>query len=258
LPRKYGIERYVHRYGDDPSQLGELFLPDGGAPFSVVVVVHGGYWKAAYDRSLMDALCEDLARQGLAAWNLEYRRLGEGGGWPHTFEDVAAGVDALVDLDPRLNLTRVGAVGHSAGGQLAVWACARGGLPAGAPGAAPRLVPHAVVSQAGVLDLRLGAVTPPSDEPTRALLGGSPAEHPERYALASPRDRLPLGIDQLLLHGDRDETVSIELAESYAAAADQAGDDSELRVLLRVGHMEHIDPSTTAWAAARDWLAERL
>ncbi len=258
MPRKYGIERVVHRYGNHPSQLGELFLPDGRASFSVVVVVHGGYWQAAYDRSLMDGLCVDLARHGLAAWNLEYRRLGEGGGWPDTFRDVAAGMDLLVDLDPRLDLGGVGAVGHSAGGQLAVWACARGGLPRDAPGAAPRLVPRAVVSQAGVLDLRLGAITAPSDEPTVALLGGSPAEHPERYELASPRDRLPLGIDQLLLHGDRDDTVSIALAESYWAAADEAGDDSELRVLRGVGHMEHIDPSTAAWAAARDWLAERL
>jgi pimeloyl-ACP methyl ester carboxylesterase len=113
--------------------------------------------------------------------------------------------------------------------------------------------PRAVVSQAGVLDLRLAAVTPPSDEPTQALLGGSDA-----FTLASPRDLVPLGVDQLVLHGDRDETVSIEIARSYAEAARAAGDPCELRSLPGVGHFEHIDPPSEAWSIARDWLAERL
>ncbi|MBA2568371.1 MAG: alpha/beta fold hydrolase [Actinobacteria bacterium] len=252
------IERLIHHYGEAPSQAGELFLPVRRSPFGVVVVVHGGYWQLPYDRSLMTALCEDLVRHGLAAWNLEYRRIGEGGGWPETLEDVACGIDALANLDSRLDLERVGAVGHSAGGHLALWACARPTLPPGAPGAAPVVTPRAVVSQAGIIDLRLAAVTVPSDKPTNALLGGSPDEHPERYELASPRDRLPLGIDQLILHGDRDETASIRLAESYVAAARRAGDPCELRVLPDTGHMEHLDPSTPAWATAREWLGERL
>jgi acetyl esterase/lipase len=202
----------------------------------------------------MTWVCEDLARRGLAAWNLEYRRVGNGGGWPETFLDVAAGADALMGLDAPLDLTRVGAVGHSAGGHLALWAAARARLPAGAPGADPRVVPRAVVSQAGVADLRLAAVTRPSDEPTRALLG-PPSDV---YALASPRELLPLGVEQLVLHGDRDETVSIEISRSYAEAAAAAGDPCELRVLPDTGHFEHIDASSRAWREAADWLAERL
>src|SRR5262245_42269616 len=201
----------------------------------------------------MTGLCEDLAARGLAAWNLEYRRVGIGGGWPETFLDVAAGVDLLAELGAPLDLERVGTVGHSAGGHLALWAAARHRLPEGAPGAEPRVRPRAVVSQAGVADLRLAAVTAPSDEPTAALLGGA-----DVYALASPRELVPLGCEQLLLHGDRDETVSLEISRSYADAAQAAGDACELRVLPGVGHFEHIEAASDTWAIAREWLADRL
>jgi acetyl esterase/lipase len=243
----------VHRYGEDPSQLAELFLPEGSGPFAVAIVVHGGYWRARYDRSLMTGLCEDLVTHGIAAWNLEYRRVGNGGGWPETFLDVAAGVDRLGEVGAPLELTRVGAVGHSAGGHLALWATARHRLPAGAPGAGPRVRPRAVVSQAGIADLRLALVTAPSDEPTRALLGAAaPLE------LASPRELVPLGIEQLVLHGERDDVASVELSRSYAAAAGAACDPCELHILPGVGHFEHIDSRSEVWAMARDWLAERL
>jgi acetyl esterase/lipase len=242
------VGRSLHRYGDDASQVCELFLPRGEGPFAAVVVVHGGYWRARYDRSLMDGLCVDLAAHGLAAWNLEYRRVGNGGGWPETFLDVAAAVDLLASVR-EVDLARVGAVGHSAGGHLALWSAARHRLPEGAP----RVRPRAVVSQAGVADLRLAAVTPPSDEPTQALLGSA-----DVFELASPRELLPLGVDQLVLHGEHDETVSIEISRSYAEAARAAGDDCELRILPGAGHFEHIDASSQEWALARDWLAERL
>ena len=247
------MSRLVHSYGDDPSQLGELFLPSGAGPFPVAVVVHGGYWRAQHDRSLMDAICIDLAAHGVAAWTLEYRRVGAGGGWPETFADVAAGVDALAEMDAPLDLSRVVAVGHSAGGQLALWAAARQTLPEDAPGAEPRVTIHAVVSQAGVLDLTLAAGLMPSSTPTRALLG-DPTEHFERYVLASPRERLPLGIPQLVLHGERDDTVSMRIAMSYATAARNAGEACELRVLSHTGHFEHIDAGSEAWHVARDWL----
>lgn len=246
--------RARYDYGNDPSQHGELFRPDGDGPFPFVVVIHGGYWRARYDKSLMTGLCEDLARRGLAAWNLEYRRVGNGGGWPETFLDVAAGIDALAELDAPLDLERVAAVGHSAGGHLALWAAARARLPAGAPGADPVVVPRAVVSQAGVADLRLAAVTSPSDEPTRELLG----DPSELYALASPRELVPLGAEQLVLHGERDNVVSMRISESHAAAAAAAGDSCELRVLPRTGHFEHIDASSDAWRVSAEWLAERL
>jgi acetyl esterase/lipase len=201
----------------------------------------------------MTELCLDLADRGLAAWNLEYRRVESGGGWPETFEDVAAGVDALADLEAALDLERVVAVGHSAGGHLAFWAAGRPTLPEGAPGVRPRVHVGAAVSQAGVLDLRLAAQLRASAEPTRALLG-DPDEHADRYELASPRERVPLGIPQLVLHGDRDDTVSIRIATSYAEAARAAGDDCELVVLSGTGHFEHVDAGSPSWHIARDWL----
>lgn len=247
------MNRSTHSYGPHSSHVGELFLPRGSGPFAVAVVFHGGYWRAKYDRTLMDGLCVDLAAHGLAAWNLEYRRVGGGGGWPETFEDVASGTDQLAELDAPLDLMRVVAVGHSAGGQLAMWICARPALPEGAPGASPRVAARAVASQAGILDLVLAAGLVPSGEPTRALLG-DPQQHPDRYDLVSPRARTPLGIPQLVLHGDRDDIVSIRVATSYASAAAAAGDPCELRVLTNTGHFEHIDARTHVWHAARDWL----
>lgn len=243
----------IHAYGEHPSQVAELFLPDGPGPHPVVVVVHGGYWRARYDRSLMTELCLDLMSRGLAAWNLEYRRVGSGGGWPATFLDVAAGVDALADVPTPLDLGRVAAVGHSAGGQLAFWAAARHTLPPEAPGHGPRVAIGAAVSQAGVLDLRLAYELRPSDEPTRALVG-DPGKNDEAYILASPRERLPLGIPQLVLHGDRDNTVSMRIAASYATAAHAAGDPCELVVLRNTGHFEHIDARSPVWHVAREWL----
>jgi acetyl esterase/lipase len=220
----------------------------------VVVAIHGGYWRARYDRSLMEELCLDLADRGLAAWNLEYRRVGSGGGWPETFEDVAAGVDALAGLDAPLDLERVSAVGHSAGGHLAFWAASRPTLPESSPGAGPQVRICAAVSQAGLLDLKLASQLTPSAEPTHALLG-DPEEHPDRYELASPRERVPLGIPQLVLHGDHDSRVSIRIATSYAGAARAAGDQCELALLNGIGHFEHIDAGSPAWHVARDWLA---
>jgi acetyl esterase/lipase len=251
------VSRSVHAYGGDPSQVAELFLPSGAGAHPVVVVVHGGYWRARYDRSLMDGLCADLVQHDLAAWNLEYRRVGWGGGWPETFYDVATGVDALADLSVGLDLAQVVAVGHSAGGQLAFWLAARPGLPPEAPGGRPRVEIRAAVSQAGVLDLVLAATLPPSDEPTRALLG-DPGERANVYGLASPRERVPLGIQQLVLHGDRDDDVSREISESYAAAAQSAGDPCELSVLPDTGHFEHIDRRSEAWRIARKWLLAQV
>ena len=243
----------VHRYGRRRSQAGELFLPAGPGPHPVAVLLHGGFWQAAFGRGLMAEVSADLAANGVAAWNLEYRRIGGGGGWPATFEDVAAGIDALAAI-PDLDLTRVTAVGHSAGGHLALWAAARPGLPAGAPGAAPAVVVTAAVAQAGVLDLagadRLGL----GGRAVSQLLGGRVDQVPDRYRLASPLERLPLGVPQLLVHGRRDGHVPAEGSERYAEAARAKGDRVDLAILPDAGHMDLIDPASPGWALVREWL----
>lgn len=243
-------------YGDDPSQLGELHLPAGDGRVPVVVVVHGGYWRAAFGFELGTPLAVDLANAGVAAWNIEYRRVGNGGGWPATFDDVATAVDALAGAvqdaaGGRLDLGDVRAVGHSAGGHLAVWAAGRALLPAGAPGAGPTVTLSRVVSQAGVLDLVGGYRAGLGGGAVAELLGPAPEEDPERYAVASPLARLPLGVPVTCVHGDADTTVPLNQSETYVAAATAAGDPAELVVLTGVDHFALIDPATPAWAACR-------
>jgi acetyl esterase/lipase len=201
----------------------------------------------------------DLAGRGWAVWNLEYRRLGwrGGGGWPATFEDVAAGIDHLGRLDAPLDLARVVVIGHSAGGQLALWAAARRGLPAGAPGAEPAVRPAAAVAQAGVVDLREAARLDLSRGAARSLLGGPPGKLPKRYDLASPLERVPLGVPHLLVHGDADDSVPVELSRRYARRAREAGDSCELIELSGCGHFEHLDPSSHAWGVVTTWLEPR-
>lgn len=244
------------RYGDAGSQVCDLYLPDGIGPHPVVILLHGGFWRVEYDRSLMAPLAADLVAGGWAAWNVEYRRVGEsGGGWPGTFEDVGTALDALCGLDPKvLDLNRVVAVGHSAGGHLALWAASRPSLPAGAPGSGPRLALKSVVAQSAVCDLRVAARSASGRAATFQLMGCDPDEDPDRYAIASPIERLPLGVPQLLVHGDADHIVPLGQSERYFRHARRAGDPVELLALRRVGHFDLINPKHRSWRA----VAERL
>ncbi len=219
-----------------------------------MVLIHGGSWQARYGKLFMRGLASDLLRRGWGVWNIEYRRVGNGGGWPTTFEDVALAIDHLAELEhPQLDLERVSLLGHSAGGHLALWAAGRPNLPAGAPGAqdgTPRVRPRHVISQAGVANLS-GAYRDWGGGAARALMGGSPDEVPERYAAGDPMRLLPLEIPALIVHGVRDETVSVELSRSYARAAQAAGGEVELvEIEGEPGrHRAHIDPRGEAWAA---------
>ena len=233
-------QRDVHRYGDHPAQVAELFAPEG-EPRGLAVVIHGGFWRATYDRHLMDDLCRDLAAAGWAAWNIEYRRLGDGGGWPATFDDVAAALASLQGLS-LLRRGPVVTIGHSAGGHLALWAAAQ-----------ELGVTHAV-GQAGVVDLAEAIRLKLSRGVARELLGDDPDG--ERLRRASPAELLPLGVPQLLVHGARDDIVPAAMSEAYAARALELGDDVETAI-LPCGHFEHLDPREPAWRAVRDWL-ERL
>ena len=225
----------------------------------MAVLIHGGFWRARYDLRLEEALVADLTGRGWAAWNLEYRRVGwrSRGGWPATFEDVAAGIDHLGTLGAPLDTSRVVAIGHSAGGQLALWAAARPGFPAGVPGAEPRIRLAGAVSQAGLVDLREVARLGLSRRAAESFVGGPPGRRPQRYDLASPIERLPLEVPQLLVHGEADEVVPIDLSRRYARRAVEAGDPCELVELPGVGHMEHLDPGTHAWQAVATWLEHR-
>jgi acetyl esterase/lipase len=248
----------VHRYGPHPDQFLELTLPASGGPAPVAVVLHGGFWRAAYGVELARPLAADLAAAGLAAVAVEYRRVGAGGGWPATLDDVAAALDALPGLPgaDRLDLGAVTVIGHSAGGHLAAWSAGRHRLPEGAPGAGPRVRPAAVVLQAGVLDLDRAAAQRMGDGAVTDFLGARPAEAPERYAAADPVRLVPTGAEVLLVHGAEDTTVVPEQSERYAAAATAAGDRVELRVVPG-DHMELIDPAGEPWRLVRERVTAR-
>lgn len=242
-------------YGPDRSQFGELYRPDRAPNPGTVVIIHGGFWRARYAVPLGRPLAADLCGRGYACWNIEYRRVGNGGGWPATLADVAAAIDRLAELD--VDTSQVVTVGHSAGGQLAVWAAGRARLPAGVAGAGPRIEVTAAVSQAGVLDLATAARQRVGDTAVPELLGGSPEDVPERYQVADPMARVPLRQPVLCVHSRADENVPYAQSEAYVAAARAAGAPA---ALLEVpgDHMALIDPATPAWAAVRDALPALL
>jgi acetyl esterase/lipase len=244
-------------YGKGPSQFADLYLPASTAgKVPVTVVVHGGYWGSGYGNALGAPLAEDLAGHGVAAWNIEYRRIGIGGGWPATFEDAARAMDSLATLGQdaaggRLDLTKVVVVGHSAGGHIAAWLAARHTIPAGSVGAGPKVSPVGYVSQAGVLDL-VGAFDQHlGGGAVAALMGGSPEQYPERYAFGSPLALLPYGIPGTLVHGLTDHVVPIQQSDTFAAKAKQIGDQVDEIRMAGVDHFMLIDPTTPAWAACR-------
>src|SRR3954453_17855869 len=186
------------RYGSHFHQFADLHLPAGAGPFPVAVLLHGGFWREQHSLDLDDPLARDLARRGWAAWNVEYRRVGEtsGGGYPATLEDVAAAIDFLETLDAPLDLARVVTVGQSAGGHLALWAATR---------EAPAVPLAGAVSQAGTTDLRAADRDGLGDGATSDFMGGHADDRPDAYAKASPIERLPLGVPHVRFHGEPDD-----------------------------------------------------
>ncbi|MCI2423382.1 alpha/beta fold hydrolase [Saccharopolyspora sp. K220] len=277
-------------YGPEPAQVGELYLPEGGGPFPVVVLTHGGYWTAMWDRRQVTDAVDDLVARGYAVWNIEYRRVGEpGGGWPGTFLDIAAAVDAVDGLDPALDTSRVVIVGHSAGGHLTTWAAHRGVLPPEAPGANPRIVPLGIVSLAGALDLKTADATgfgvvladpnaePPKDAPEPArpeawpavadavgqgivnlLLGGHFADHPERYSWASPLELANAGVPVLAVHGTADEAVPAEWSRRYTEKTNAEGGTARYVEVEGGTHFDVVHPTHPIWPTVTDWIQQKL
>lgn len=237
-------------YGGHPDQVANLHLPAReGGPWPCVVLLHGGFWRTGWDRTLMTPLAADLARRGIAAWNVEYRRVGqEGGGWPGTFEDVAAAVDRLAEIE-EVDPGRVATCGHSAGGHLALWLAGRHRLPAGAVGNGPRVRPVAAIAQAGVCDLERAWRDDLGRSAVEGLLGAFRGEA-DRYATASPAALVPLGVRQLLVHGTDEDVVPISQSRDHAALDPRA----ELVELEGTDHFDVVDVGHAAWGAVTDRL----
>ena len=233
-------------YGSDEFQFGELYLPPGKGPHRVAIVVHGGYWRARYDLRHIGHFCAALVKSGMACWSLEYRRLGNrGGGYPGTLDDVRAGAEHLMKIakERPLDVAKIVATGHSAGGQLVLWLAKQNVVPL-----------KGVVPLAPVADLRKAWELRLSNRVVADFLGGSPAEVPERYRAASPIEMVPLGVPQRVLHGGRDDVVPVAMSREYVAAAEKSGDDARLTEPNGAGHFELIDPRAAAWGQVRDAL----
>jgi acetyl esterase/lipase len=222
-------------YGGDASQELDLRLPGGNGPHPVAVVLHGGFWRTPYLRNNTSAVAAALTRAGWASANVEYRRLGPGS-YAAMLADVAAARLHLDAVDAPLDLSRTMAIGHSAGGHLALWLASAGGA-------------SRVVALAGVCDLEDAARAGLGRNAVQEFLGGEPSEVPEAYEAADPARRLPLGVAQLLAHGTADDQVPFEHAERYAERARAAGDDCVVLALEDVDHFDVIDPRTKAWEA---------
>jgi acetyl esterase/lipase len=242
-------------YGSDPAQFGDLRLPKMPGPHPVVIVIHGGCWVESYaDVQNTAALSDALRASGVATWNIEYRRADmRGGGWPGTFRDVAAAGDFLRTIAGKykLDLSRVVAIGHSAGGHLALWLAARHRLPAASPLASPeplRLRGAVVLGGPGDLKAWLEHGERVCGGPVvTKLMGGTPEQVPERYAHGSPAELLPLGVPQTFLTGADDGVAPARFAEAYAQAARSRGDTVEHVVIDRAGHHEYNAPNSPAW-----------
>jgi len=251
------------RYGDDSSQVADVHLPlpedarrSGiGGRASFVLFLHGGFWRAQYGREHTAPLAEALARAGFAVCAPEYRRSGQrGGGWPGTFDDVAAAVDRLPGLVKAaagglIEPERMVIAGHSAGGHLALWAASRHRLPTGSPWRLAEPMPaRGVVALAAVCDLAACYELRLGQRAAEALMGGGPQRLPDRYSAADPAGLAPIGMPVRLVHGTADDRVPHEMSVGYAARARAAGDlGTECTLLPGAGHFDVIDPLADAW-----------
>jgi acetyl esterase/lipase len=244
-------------YGSDPSQFGQLWLPAASSiPVPIVVLIHGGFWRAQYGLDLMDGLAADLVARGFAAWNVEYRRVGQpGGGYPGTLEDVGAAIDALVGIAAtnNLDLNDVVFVGHSAGGQLSLWAAGRGALPPGAPGSAPAVVPQLAIGQGPVFDMAAGDRLGLGGGAVTDFIGGSVDQYPDRYAIATPS--VTAGVPLAVVRGAIDDIVPAQFA-----VPDPTGPQPAALQVVDVPGADYfalIDPTTSAWQAVVDLILNR-
>ena len=243
-------------YGSEPEQFGQLWRPSVAPSESqspVVVLIHGGFWRAQYGLDLMDPLAADLIGRGYAVWNIEYRRVGQpGGGYPKTLEDVGAAIDTLADIGPThdLDLTDVVIVGHSAGGQLSLWAAGRATLGASAPGSLPQVVPRLAIGQGPVFDMARGDRLGLGGGAVTDFIGGGVAQLPVEYANATPS--VTAGVPLAVVRGTRDDIVPAEFT-----VPDPSGPQPASLQIVDVDGADHfdlIDPASAAWQAVVDLL----
>lgn len=243
-------------YGEDVLQFGDWRKPEGKGPFPLAIVIHGGYWRSAYNLDHISHLCEALKDIGIATWSLEYRRIGnKGGAYPGTFQDIASGIDYVRELnahcsvDGAIDLERVIVIGHSAGGHLAAWAGSRSHIPEQNVLASPHpLKLKGIVSLAGLLDLQYAEEHKLSRSATTELLKNAPVDTKKRYEFTSPIEMLEPDAPIVLIHGTKDVDVPIEISERYVAKCKSLNvHDVSYKIVDGADHYALIDPRSSAW-----------
>ena len=252
LPSKAATARLA--YGSDSLQFGDLRLPEGPGPFPVAIVIHGGCWVSRFATLRNSTAFSDALRdEGIATWNIEYRRADSpGGGWPNTFLDVARATDQLRAMARTypLDLSRVIAIGHSAGGHLAMWLAAADHVPVASAIARPDPLPLVgAVALAGIADLAefrtYSRFT--CGDVVDGLMGGSPDQVPDRYAAGSPRALFPLRVPQVQIVGSEDRVMPAAARQAHQAAAIASGSPFTLVVVDGAGHHELLSPRSATW-----------
>ena len=232
----------IVRYGAADPQFVELWTPHVETPKGYAILIHGGYWRAMWDATLMHSLAHDLLARGWAVANLEYRSVGNGGGWPITLDDVLAGIRCAKDARPQWCAAgAVVTVGHSVGGQLALLAAH---------------LADAVVALAPVTDVRRVDAEELDDNAAFGFMGGHFADMQDAYNLASPICRVPIEKPLLVIHGTVDEHVPEVHSEDFVAAAVAAGDVVDFRQTPDLFHMEAIDPAAPHWGGTVRWMEQ--
>jgi len=265
LPTKRADIRIA--YGKEPDQFGELRVPSGMGPHPVVILIHGGCWRADFSNlHELGPIGDALKKSGVATWNLEYRRLGQtGAGWPGTYLDVGKGIDHLRSfaVAEKLDLKRVIVMGHSAGGHLALWAAARARVSSSSQIYKANPLPlRGVIDLAGTPDMTAFYPLQRSSCGGRAvveeMLGGSPTEVPQHYSEASAIQMLPLRVKQIVVWGKSDKVVPISIGEAYVAAAKQRNETVRLLAFDNIGHFEIAAPISPSWPVLESEILKML
>lgn len=244
----------TYAYGDDPAQFGVLYLPDTETPYPVIILVHGGCYREQYDLKPMGSVARALVADGFAVWNIEYRRAGNGGDYPHMFLDVGLAADYLRHIADRhsLDLDHVITVGHSAGGHLATWLAVRRKIRRSSAIYRDNPLPvKGVIGLAGILDLNHAVNNGICEGALTVVLGEEAEAVAEHFQAASPRALLPLGVPQTHIVGDHDTEIMTNV-KPYVEAARDAGDTVQLIIPKGAGHFEIVDVRSQVWQIVRD------
>lgn len=235
----------VHRdvsFHDTPERTlsMDVFEPVESGPRPTLLFVHGGAFREG-DRDQLEQYAREFAGRGYVTATCQYR-LADEATFPAALVDVKAAIEFLRAEGDRYGVDgqRIGAVGWSAGANLAALAA----VTAKEPGFEPEVFPgtsaalQAVVGYAGLYDFEYWG-----EDPQMHLnyLGGDRDERPAAYDLASPAGQASFQTPPtLLVHGTEDDAIPLEQSDLFYRDLD-AMTDARFEPLDGAGHEFPLD-----------------